>query len=1214
MTYNDTLTISSNGVVEVSGNVASASASDTVLLDGGTLRATGSGTWSAPITANPATTSTLDVGTSSIAQSGLLSGSGNLNIIGAGTLAIGNFSNSITGAITRTGGTIAGTGLVPGAPTINAAIAPGSAAGSIGTLSFGESAGTTTTLNGALRLELDSFGSPAASDLISVYNNVAFGPNAVVSPTFNSTPVETSHTLVSFNGSRTGAPTLDPSMQVRGLSFAIDTLSSGNEVRLNVTGTAAPATLTWSGDGVGNAWNVNSAPNWGGQKFYQYDNVVFNDTGNNAANITLTGNLIPGSLVFEGTKSYTLAGTGSLIGAPSVIKNSLGDLTILTDNVLGTFDITAGNVFVGNGGTTGSLGGTGAITLPSGSTLELNHSNAKTFSRAFNATSGGILIKKGTGSLTTAGGFLLLPTNVIVDGGTLTVSTGSFSGNRMEGDGVFTVNAGATLVVPAGSAHALGGNNAVMTESFFVNGGTVTLNQEQYFNKLTLNGATMNGTADMRSATATSLWTVSGTAPSTIACTFTNQNTTNVLVDDVTGSPAPDLLVTSNMNGGGGLVKAGLGTLRSSGAASAFLGALTINEGTFEAASARALGFGGAIGNASVTGTTVAAGAVLDINGVTVNEIVTLNNGGILTNSNLAATGTLSNGLAGVRVVDVGSGYTAAPTLAFTGGGGTGATATGALSAAPAPLNTLASITTTAAGTGYTSAPTVTITGTGTLASASASISTLILNGSNQIGGPGNLSVAAIMIGSGGYAKTGSGSLTIPSAGSSFTGDVTVESGLLTLTGSSAGTNTGLGANLGTRTITVNGGTLAFGINNVLGNGATALTSLPSIVLNQDTTLTTNNYNVLGPVTLNGATLTDTRTGTPGGYQSYEFKGTITSDGAAASLISSSNGFGNHLVGNITFNVADSAAGTDLTVSTNLRNGSGDNAGAIGGVLKTGDGTLALNAANVYTGPTSVDAGILTGTGSVAGPLNINAGGTLAPGTGAGNFGAGTTVLAGTYACEISGANEDTLTVTGDLTLTGSTLNVSTLTTAALPVYVIATYTGTRTGSFGSVTGLPAGYSVNYNDAAKQVELSNLGVAPPYNTWETANGIAGAGPSTDSDGDGIANGIEFVLGGDPSGPGSDSNALVPTLTADATYLNFSYRRTDESSFYGPGAEYGSDLAGWTTAQSGAPTLSPVLIVEENNFYGAGIDRVTVRIPRALALTSRLFARLRVSIP
>jgi hypothetical protein len=210
---------------------------------------------------------------------------------------------------------------------------------------------------------------------------------------------------------------------------------------------------------------------------------------------------------------------------------------------------------------------------------------------------------------------------------------------------------------------------------------------------------------------------------------------------------------------------------------------------------------------------------------------------------------------------------------------------------------------------------------------------------------------------------------------------------------------------------------------------------------------------------------------------------------------------------------------------------------------------------------------------------------------------------------ELDASTSDRLAVGGSLTLTGSTLQVTALGAPGQPAYVIASY-GLLTGTFGTITGLPSGYSVNYNyNSLNQIAIVQSSNA--YGAWETTNGIAGAGSAVDSDGDGIPNGIEFVIGGDPSGPGSDSNSLLPTFTVDSQYLTFVFRRTDESAPYNPFVEYGSALTGWTEAEGG---VNGVIIAEDNDFFGGSTDRVRVQIPRALAVGSKLFARLGVEIP
>jgi autotransporter-associated beta strand protein len=270
-----------------------------------------------------------------------------------------------------------------------------------------------------------------------------------------------------------------------------------------------------------------------------------------------------------------------------------------------------------------------------------------------------------------------------------------------------------------------------------------------------------------------------------------------------------------------------------------------------------------------------------------------------------------------------------------------------------------------------------------------------------------------------------------------------------------------------------------------------------------------------------------------------------------------------------------------------------------------------LGGAGTVTGPINVSGKISPGVGSVAdatilAPDLVNTTATLATGK--------TTFAAtGEYSCSLNGAACDLLAA-GNLTVAaGAKITFSGTPTA--PSYVVATYTGAAPAPFATDATLPAGYSLDYGTPG-QIKLVGGGATPPYDTWTSSKGLSGAGASAtaDPDSDGLANAIEFVVGGEPNpaNPGSDSNALLPTVTSTATDLVFTFRRTDVSMTQ-PGAaivaEYSSTLGAWTTAQNG---VNGVTIAVTDDGFGAGVDKVDVSIPKALATGSKLFVRLSAS--
>jgi autotransporter-associated beta strand protein len=112
------------------------------------------------------------------------------------------------------------------------------------------------------------------------------------------------------------------------------------------------------------------------------------------------------------------------------------------------------------------------------------------------------------------------------------------------------------------------------------------------------------------------------------------------------------------------------------------------------------------------------------------------------------------------------------------------------------------------------------------------------------------------------------------------------------------------------------------------------------------------------------------------------------------------------------------ANGSSTVFSGKITNGVGETVS----VVKVGGGTLALNGVSLYTGTTTVSNGTLGGNGVISGPLNVMAGGTLAPGTSVGTFTvSNNATLGGTVLMELNRAlspapSNDLLIVTGTLT------------------------------------------------------------------------------------------------------------------------------------------------------------------------------------------------------
>ncbi len=949
-----------------------------------------------------------------------------------------------------------------------------------------------------------------------------------------------------------------------GGSAGVVSVTSGAVLDLNGQTVVNTNALTLNGTGISNAGSlINSSAtqaNYAGA-------VTLGSAGTTiggAGDIQLNGGV-------SGSTSLIKVGSGSLlIGAASTYT---GDTYVNAGSVVtrlsGTF---IGTIYLGEAGSSN------AATFQSGSV-------SQTISNPFGLVAGatgtlGLGTFGGASTPTFTGGVTGTNHLTIVSGTTVTFNTGA-----IDHAGTLT-NTGASISLVIGtssitnkvtgliqnkSGSTLQINNA--NTAFFgdttVTLGTLNLRNTNSLQNsvLNMNGGTVTfGTSTASAITSVALGGLAGsgninlnntlTVPTAVALTIGNSNAAN-------GSgTSPNTLnptysgVLSNTNGAASLTKVGSNTQTLAGA-NTYTGVTTVTGGTLAYTQAGNGGAAGGLGQSSAAaaslllgnGTTLSytgSGGSTDrlftLNGTSAGEGATLDasGSGAIT---YTATGALAYGTANqTRTLTLGGSNTGANSLAAlladNGSGALSLTKSGVGSWALSGTNSYTGGTTLNAGTlafttgGLGTTGTVDFGGNATLQFGAATTTDLssrlgIANGvTATFDTNGNAVTFASGIGSSGtgaLTKAGTGTLTLSGA-NSYTGTTTVSAGVLNiqhataLGSTAAGTTVSSGAalqlqggiNIGTEALTLSG----------LGVGGSdgALHNISG----------SNSYG--GALTLAAAT----RINSDAGTLTLTNTGTLTGSG---------------------FDLTLGGSG-DIVVDRSIATG-------VGNLIKDGTGSVTLNAANSFTGTTTISAGTLklgvaNALASTSAIFINNAAGAVLDlngfdveiGSLAGGGTAGGGVSLGSTTLTVGGDNSST-TFASNLTGTGGLTKVGT-----------GTFTLTQANAFTGATTVSAG-TLAFNAAAA------LGSTSAINLADTTT-LTYTGGTTTFDRDlAVTGGTGFLRN-----TGGGTLTLSGILTKSGTTLTFAQGLFDVTGTIA-GASANSDLVidGATVTLSHANTYN-----------------------------------------
>lgn len=754
---------------------------------------------------------------------------------------------------------------------------------------------------------------------------------------------------------------------------------------------------------------------------------------------TISGNVSSGGRVFILANGSITVNGGANINTQGLFLSTLaetGDFAFTTSGNLAFSGASQGSITIGTGSTAVQVS-SGSLSAYAGAVAVSNVSVA-----------GDMLVNTGSalniaaiGGPTSVTGNLSIVTNnasvtqsrLLTVGGTTSFNTGTGSVTlNFQGLDALAVTGAGTGYTAAPTVTLTGGGGSGATA-------TAQINTSGNISGLTITNA---GTGYTSAPTIT-FGTVSGASGAAATATVNM----NDFVGNVSSTTSGVVSLIDRNNLGftastaGGLSAQAVGNVTTNGAVTVGASGVTLNSFgngnvTFDSGSsttgtlsALAAGIGNtitinAVGNLT-TGTISAAGVALNAavvnsagTGYTSAPSVTITGGG---GAGATATATLvGNALTGIGLGSGGSGYTSAPTVSFsTAFGGSGATATATVFG-----GAVVGYTITNAGTGYTSAPTVTVSGGG----GSGATATVTL--------PSSSGIASVAITNAGSGFTGNGTLTfsgggtIPTAGAGGTATITGTTLGYTLNQNVSFANTGSGwdmGNLPTVTVTGGGGTGATVVPSwvngllthvVITNLGTGYTSAPQL------TFTGGNAPINPPGVIQLA-LTGTTLGSlalAGGGTGYTSAPAVTisgggGSGAIATATISAGAVTGYTISN---------AGTGYTSSPSViltGGGTNPNSAGNGSILAYGNGG---NVSVTSSGNLTVSGSVQGGNVTFTAPVITSTGGTVnTNGTLAYNATGGNLVVGSAFARKFVGVSTGSITQIGSLTSVANTTDTS---------------------------------------------------------------------------------------------------------------------------------------------------------------------------------------------